>query len=73
MHHKTYQGVYDRRLVGIYGGRFVYYDKEDGYVIERRYWKKPTKSEVKEIKEQFGDLEKKLGDTNSKEKQQLEI
>ena len=55
-----YKGVYDKRLVGLYNGRFVYYDKDKGYVIERKYWKKPTEKEVKEIKEKFGDLEKKL-------------
>ena len=58
--HKTYDGVYDRRMIGLYHGKFVYYDKDDGYVIQRKYWKKPTESEVKEIKEQLGDLEKKM-------------
>ena len=54
-----YKGVYDPRIVGLYNGHYIYYDKENGYVIERKYWKKPTESEVKEIQEQFGDLEKK--------------
>ena len=54
-----YKGVYDKRLIGLYNGKFVYYDKENGYVIERKYWKKPTGKEVKEIKEKFGDLKKK--------------
>ena len=59
MHHKTYKGAYDKRILGTYQGHNIYYDKDDGYVIQRRYWKKPTKDELKEIKEQFGDLEKK--------------
>jgi len=58
--HKKYKGVYDNRLIGLYQGHNLYYDKTDGYVIERKYWKKPTEEELKEIKKRFGDLEKKV-------------
>jgi len=60
MHHKIYKGIYDERLVGLYHDKFVYYDRETGYIIERKYWKKPTKKELEEIKKKFGDLEKKV-------------
>ena len=60
MNHKKYKGVYDYRLVGMYQGHHLYYDTMDGYVIERKYWKKPTGEELKEIKKRFGGLEEKL-------------
>ena len=60
MKHKKYNGVYDPRILGLYNGKFVYYDKDDGIVIESKYWKNPTDTEIKKIKEHFGNLEKKL-------------
>ena len=65
---EKYKGIYDSRVVGLYNGKFVYYEKESGYVIERKYWKKPTKEELKEINEKFGDLEKKKELKDIKEK-----
>ena len=58
--HKTYGGVYDPRILGVHNGNHIYYDEGDGIVIERKYWKKPTKDELKKIREKFGDLENKI-------------
>ena len=60
--HKNYKGIYDKRLVGTYNNKIVYIDKEDGYIIEEyyRHTRTASKKEIKEIKEKFGDLEKKV-------------
>ena len=55
---KDYNGVYDKRLVGMYKGKIVYYDKEDGYVIDGLYPRKPSLTELEDIKKLFGNLEK---------------
>ena len=57
---KNYKGVYDKRLVGLYNNKLIYCDKEQGYIIGDPYLRKPTKDELKGIKEKFGDLEKKV-------------
>ena len=57
--HKKYKGVYDSRLIGMYKGHHLYFDNGK-YVIERKYWKKPTEEELNEIKRRFGNLEKKI-------------
>ena len=56
---KNYKGVYDSRLIGMYQGHHLYIDKGK-YVIERKYWKKPTEKELNEIKKRFEGLEKKI-------------
>lgn len=57
-----YDGVYDKRLVGLYHGKFVYHSKDGGYVIEdySKHTRVVSEKEEKEIKEKFGNLEKKL-------------
>lgn len=56
-----YNGVYNNRVVGLFKDKYVvYYDREHGYIIGNPYLRKPAISELKEIKIQFGDLEKKL-------------
>ena len=61
---KSYKGVYDKRLLGLYEGKIVYYDEEKGYVISGSYLRKPSPTELMEIKKQFGDLEKKIEEKN---------
>ena len=58
---EEYNGVYNNRVVGLYKGvHVVYYDSKNGYMIGNPYIRKPTIKELKEIKIQFGDLEKKI-------------
>ena len=59
---EDYNGVYDKRLLGLYNGRMIYYDKDHGYTISGAYLRKPSATELVEIKRQFGDLEDKCKD-----------
>ena len=56
-----YNGVYNNRVVGLFKGKYiVYYDTKNGYRIGSPYARKPTIQELKEIKQEFGDLEKEI-------------
>ena len=59
---EKYKGVYDKRLVGLYNGKFVYHNDSGEYVIEgyNKSTRRVSVKELKEINEKFGNLEKKV-------------